>query len=192
MQGVKVRISGLGGEILNRIGAISQTLGPADIYPALERGTIDAAEWIGPYDDEKFGFVEVAPYYYYPGWWENGLAFHAFINLDEWEALPASYQRVLEVVCQAINTDVLAAYDALNPEALRRLIGQGAKLRSFSTEILQQCFDESQTIYAELSADSTDFKDVFDSMWAFRDDQYKWQQVGELRSDVFNVSTVRK
>jgi TRAP-type mannitol/chloroaromatic compound transport system substrate-binding protein len=77
-------------------------------------------------------------------------------------------------------------------EALRRLIGQGAKLRSFSTEILQQCFDESQTIYAELSADSTDFKDVFDSMWAFRDDQYKWQQVGELRSDVFNVSTVRK
>ncbi|MEP0234842.1 TRAP transporter substrate-binding protein DctP, partial [Roseibium sp.] len=104
LQGIKIRMSGLGGQILNRVGAVSQTLAPADIYPALERGTIDAAEWIGPYDDEKLGFVEVAPYYYYPGWWESGLAFHAFINLEEWNQLPKSYQEALRVASQAVNT----------------------------------------------------------------------------------------
>lgn len=191
MQGVKIRISGLGGEILNRIGAVSQTLGPSDIYPALERGTIDAAEWIGPYDDEKFGFVEVAPYYYYPGWWENGLAFHAFINLDEWNKLPKQYQEALRVACQAVNTDVLASYDALNPDALRSLIGKGAKLRSFSTEILERCYEEAEKVYSEISAENADFKEMFDAMWAFREDQYKWQSVGEFRSDSFNISSVR-
>lgn len=191
MQGVKIRISGLGGEILNRIGAVSQTLGPSDIYPALERGTIDAAEWIGPFDDEKFGFVEVAPYYYYPGWWENGLAFQIFINRDQWDSLPRAYQAAIEVASQAINTDVLANYDAVNPAALRSLIGKGAQLKSFSQEILQRCYEEAQVIYEELSSDNAQFKEIFDAMWAFREDQYKWLQVGEFRSDSFNISSVR-
>lgn len=191
LQGVKIRISGLGGQILNRVGAVSQTLGPADIYPALERGTIDAAEWIGPFDDEKFGFVEVAPYYYYPGWWENGLTFQAFINHDEWESLPKQYQTAIEVACQAANVDVLANYDASNPDALRRLIGKGAKLTPFSKEILDRCYDEAVVIYDELSAGNAQFKEIFDSMWAFREDQYKWLQVGEFRSNSFNISSLR-
>lgn len=191
MRGIKIRISGLGGEILNRIGAVSQTLGPADIYPALERGTIDAAEWIGPFDDEKLGFVEVAPYYYYPGWWETGLAFHAFINREQWLALPQSYQEALRVACQAVNLDVLASYDALNPAALKRLIGAGAQLRPFSREILDRCYEEAETLYAEIGADNPGFKEIFDSMWEFRKEQYLWWQVAEYGADSINISSVR-
>lgn len=191
LQGVKIRISGLGGEILNRVGAISQTLAPADIYPALERGTIDAAEWIGPFDDEKLGFVEVAPYYYYPGWWETGLAFHAFINREQWNALPANYQEALRVASQAVNADVLASYDAQNPAALRRLIASGAKLRPFSNEILTRCSQEAEKLYAEIGAENAKFKEIADSMWAFRKEQYLWWQVAEYSADTINISSVR-
>ncbi|MBY8977935.1 TRAP transporter substrate-binding protein DctP [Rhodobacteraceae bacterium NNCM2] len=191
LQGMKIRASGLGGEILNRIGAVSQTLAPADIYPALERGTIDAAEWIGPFDDEKLGFVEVAPYYYYPGWWETGLAFHAFINLDQWSQLPGSYQQALRVASQAVNTDVLGAYDALNPAALRRLISAGAKLRPFSKEILNRCYDEAVALYSEIGASNPGFKQIADSMWDFRTEQYLWWQVAEYSADSINIASVR-
>lgn len=192
LQGVKFRTSGLGGEILNRVGAVTQTLGPSDIYPALERGTLDAAEWIGPYDDEKLGFVEVAPYYYYPGWWEAGLCFHAFINLEQWNALPKAYQEALRIASQAVNADVLATYDAENPPALRRLIAKGAKLRPFSKEILDRCYDEAVNLYAEIGAENADFKTIADSMWNFRKEQYLWWQVAEYSSDTINIASVRK
>ncbi|XWN30517.1 MAG: twin-arginine translocation signal domain-containing protein [Devosia sp.] len=191
MQGVKIRISGLGGEILNRVGAVSQTLGPADIYPALERGTIDAAEWIGPYDDEKLGFVEVAPFYYYPGWWEGGLVFHAFINLEKWGELPKSYQDALRVACQAVNADVLASYDALNPAALRRLVGAGAKLRAFPTDVLTRCYQEARTLYDEIAGKNDTFKTMLDELWAFRDASFLWEQTAELNFNAFSVATLR-
>ena len=92
VNGLKFRIAGLAGQVMRKLGVVPQQLAGGDIYPALERGTIDAAEWIGPYDDEKLGFYKVAPYYYYPGWWEGGPSLHGFINLAKWNELPKSYQ----------------------------------------------------------------------------------------------------
>ena len=98
-----------------------QQLAGGDIYPALEKGTIDAAEWVGPYDDEKLGFQKVAKYYYYPGFWEGGPMVHSFVNLEKWNSLPKNYQASLANACEAANNWMLAKYDFVNPGGLRRL-----------------------------------------------------------------------
>ena len=95
LKGLKMRIAGLGGVVMSRIGVVPQQIGGPDIYPALEKGTIDATEWVGPYDDEKLGFYKIAPFYYYPGWWEGGTANHFMINLPKWNELPKNYQAVV-------------------------------------------------------------------------------------------------
>ena len=116
--------------MLQKLGVVPQQIAGGDIYPALEKGTIDAAEWVGPYDDEKLGFYKVAPYYYYPGWWEGGSMLLAFVNLDKWNALPKYYQAVLEQAGHFANTWMMAKYDQLNPPALRKLLAGGAKLHA--------------------------------------------------------------
>ena len=131
LQGVKMRIAGIAGKVVEKLGVVPQQIPGGDIYPALERGTIDAAEWVGPYDDQKLGFNKVAPYYYYPGFWEGGPRVHFFVNLDKWNALPPEYQAILTNAAAYANTDMLAKYDALNPPALRSLIAGGAKLKAF-------------------------------------------------------------
>ncbi len=118
LQGLKMRIAGLAGMVLAKLGAVPQQIPGGDIYPALERGTIDAAEWVGPYDDEKLGFAKVAPYYYYPGFWEGGPAIHLFINQGKWKELPKAYQSILTAAAGYANADMLAKYDARNPAAL--------------------------------------------------------------------------
>ena len=115
LQGVKMRIAGIAGKVVEKLGVVPQQIPGGDIYPALERGTIDAAEWVGPYDDQKLGFNKVAPYYYYPGFWEGGPAIHFFVNLEKWNALPPEYQAILTNAAAYANTDMLAKYDALNP-----------------------------------------------------------------------------
>ncbi len=110
-----MRIGGFAGRVLQKLGAVPQQIAGGDIYPALEKGTIDGAEWVGPYDDEKLGFNKVAPFYYYPGWWEGGAMLHFFINLDKWNSLPKSYQAVLANAAHHANTDMQAKYDARNP-----------------------------------------------------------------------------
>ncbi len=129
-----------------------QQIAGGDIYPALEKGTIDAAEWVGPYDDEKLGFHKVAPYYYYPGWWEGGPTLHTLVNLAKWNELPKTYQAALASACQAANCDMMASYDYKNPPALKRLVAGGAQLRPFSPDILSACFDAANATYAEISA----------------------------------------
>ena len=114
LQGLKFRVGGFAGKVLERLGVVPQQLAGGDIYPALEKGTIDAAEWVGPYDDEKLGFVKVAPYYYYPGWWEGGPTVHSLFNKDKFNELPKQYQSVLKVAAQAADANMLAAYDWLN------------------------------------------------------------------------------
>ena len=128
LKGLKMRIGGFAGRVLQKLGVVPQQIAAGDIYPALEKGTIDAAEWVGPYDDEKLGFYKVAPHYYYPGWWEGGSMLLAFVNLDKWNALPKHYQAVLEQAGHFANTWMMAKYDELNPAALRRLLAGGAKL----------------------------------------------------------------
>jgi TRAP-type mannitol/chloroaromatic compound transport system substrate-binding protein len=171
MQGVKMRIGGIAGQVLQKLGVVPQQIGGGDIYPALEKGTIDGAEWVGPYDDEKLGFAKVAPYYYYPGFWEGGPTVHAFINLEKWNALPKAYQAALTAACTYANNWMAAKYDVVNPPALKRLVGAGTQLRPFSQEILEACLKASNELYAEISAKNPDFKKAIDSMAAFRGDQ---------------------
>jgi TRAP-type mannitol/chloroaromatic compound transport system substrate-binding protein len=187
MQGVKMRIAGLAGTVMEKLGVVPQQIPGGDIYPALERGTIDAAEWVGPYDDEKLGFAKVAPFYYYPGFWEGGPALHFFINLEKWNGLPPEYQAVLSNAAAYANIDMLAKYDARNPVALRSLVAGGAQLRPFPQDVMEAAFAASNEIYAELSAQNADFKTIYDSYRSYRNEGYLWFQVAEFTFDAFMI-----
>src|SRR3546814_19148094 len=129
-----MRVAGFAGRVLAKLGVVPQQLAGGDVYPSLEKGTIDAAEWVGPYDDEKLGFQKVAPYYYYPGWWEGGTTAHVMINKSKWEELPKQYKAVITAAAQATNCDMMARYAALNQTALRKLVAGRAKLRQSTEE----------------------------------------------------------
>ncbi|SEP69679.1 TRAP-type mannitol/chloroaromatic compound transport system, substrate-binding protein [Faunimonas pinastri] len=185
LKGLKMRIAGFGGAVLQKLGVIPQQIAGGDIYPSLEKGTIDAAEWVGPYDDEKIGFYKVAPYYYYPGFWEGGAYLHAFINKAKYDALPDSYKQALQIATKAATSDMQARYDMVNPPAMKRLAQAGAKLRPFSQQVLSACFDAAQQSYDELNAKNADFKKMYDSMMAYRRDAFLWFQVSEYPADTF-------
>ena len=184
LQGLKMRV-GFAGAIMTKLGVIPTPMPGGEIYNALEKGTIDAAEWVGPYDDEKLGFHKVAPYYYYPGWWEGGPTVHALINKDKFEGLPAAYQALLKTACQAVSNDMLAKYDYLNPTAIKKLVAEGAQLRPFSPEIMEASFNASNEVYAEFEKSSPAFARIWGSLKAFRKDHYLWNQVAELNYDAF-------
>src|SRR2546421_3819973 len=184
-KGMKMRIGGFAGKVIEKMGAVPQQIAGGDIYPALEKGTIDAAEWVGPYDDEKLGFNKVAKFYYYPGWWEGGPQLVTMCNIAEWNKLPKEYQNILEAACWEANTYMVAKYDAQNPAALKRLIGGGTQLRRFSNEILVASYKASLQVYDELQQKSPSFKKIYDSMVKFRADQLLWFQVAEKGYDDF-------
>ena len=151
IKGLTIRIGGIGGQIFERMGGVPQQIAGGDIYPALEKGVIDAAEWVGPYDDEKLGFHKVAPYYYYPGWWEGGPAIHFFVNKNAWDALPKTYQTMLKIACSQATTDMWTKYDILNPPALRRIVASGTILKKYPTELLKEFYKVSQELYSDVS-----------------------------------------
>ena len=109
LKGVKMRIGGFGGAVVSKVGMVPQQIAGGEIYPALEKGTIDAAEWVGPYDDEKLGFYKVAKFYYYPGWWEGGTMLHIHVNKEKWEALPKNYK----AICKAAAAQATRRHDWL-------------------------------------------------------------------------------
>jgi TRAP-type mannitol/chloroaromatic compound transport system substrate-binding protein len=183
VQGLKMRIAGLAGLVMAKLGAVPQQIAGGDIYPALERGTIDAAEWVGPYDDEKLGFAKVAPYYYYPGFWEGGPAIHFMINQGKWKDLPKNYQAVVTTAAAYANVDMQAKYDARNPAALRRLVGAGTQLRPFPQEVLEAGYKAANEVYEETSAKNADFKKLYEAVKAFRGEEYLWFQVAEYTYD---------
>jgi len=185
IKGLKFRIAGLGGTVMQRLGAVPQQLAPGDIYPALERGTVDAAEFVGPYDDEKLGLVRVAPFYYFPGWWEPGSMLSMNVNLDAWNKLPSYYQAVLRGAAAQANDELLARYDAWNAQAIRRMVAAGAQLRPFSREIMAAAWTESHKLYDELSAANPVFKKVYDNWRPFRDQTFQWFRVAEQSYDNF-------
>ena len=187
LQGLKFRIAGLAGQVLAKLGCVPQQIPGGDIYPALERGTIDAAEWVGPYDDEKLGFVRVAPYYYYPGFWEGAPSIHFWINKEKWEALPKAYRQMAETAAIHSGMELTAKYDARNPAALRRLVGSGAQLRPFSQEILDAAWKASHDLYDEIGAKNADFKRFWEHMKAFRNEEYLWWQVAEYTFDNYMI-----
>jgi TRAP-type mannitol/chloroaromatic compound transport system substrate-binding protein len=185
LKGMKMRIGGMAGKVMEKLGVVPQLLPGGDIYPALEKGTIDAAEWVGPYDDEKLGFNKIAKYYYYPGWWEGGPQIDAFFNINEFNKLPKEYQNILEAACWEANTYMVAKYDAQNPAALKRLVGGGTQLRSFSKDIMVASYKASLQVYEELSAKSPAFKKIYASMTKFRDEELLWFRVAEKGYDDF-------
>ena len=185
LKGMKFRVGGFAGRVLQKLGVVPQQLAGGDIYPALEKGTIDAAEFVGPFDDEKLGFVKVAPYYYYPGWWEGGPTVHSLFNKDKFNELPKQYQSVLKVAAQATDANMLSAYDYLNTAALKRLVAAGAQLRPFSQEILAASFDAANQTYAEIEVNNAPFKKIWDSIKDFRKDYYLNMQVAEYNYDTF-------
>ena len=187
LSGLKFRIGGFAGKVLQKLGVVPQQLAGGDIYPALEKGTIDGAEWVGPYDDEKLGFNKIAPHYYYPGWWEGGPTTHAYVNLDKWNALPKSYQAVLAQAGQTANNWMMAKYDQVNPPALKKLLAGGTKLHAFPPDVMQASFKAAMELYAEISKDNANFKKVYDAMMEFRGDQYLWWQVAEYSNDSFII-----
>jgi len=191
LHGLKFRIGGFAGQTIRKLGGVPQQIAGGDIYPALERGTIDAAEWVGPYDDEKLGFSKVAKYYYYPGWWEGGTTNHLMINLDKWNDLPKRYQSIIESAAARANSEEMAKYDARNPAALRRLVAGGAELRAFSQPIMEAALKASNEVNAETAGANPDFKKVLESMQAFRNEEYFWWQVAEYSFDTFMIRSRR-
>ncbi|KKX30513.1 TRAP transporter substrate-binding protein [Rhizobium sp. LC145] len=184
-KGVKMRIAGIAGRVLEKLGAVPQQIAGGDIYPALEKGTIDAAEWVGPYDDHKLGFYKVAKYYYYPAFWEGGPVIHGMVNLDKWNSLPKNYQAALIDACAYANTNMMAKYDAKNPMAIKQIVAEGAVLRPFSQEILEACYNASLEVYKEISASNETFKKIYEDQVAFKKEGYLWMQLSEYTFDTF-------
>jgi TRAP-type mannitol/chloroaromatic compound transport system substrate-binding protein len=193
LKGLKFRIGGLGGTILAKLGVVPQQIPTGDIYPALERGTIDAAEWIGPYDDEKLGLHRVAKYYYYPGWWEGSAMLTLLINAQRYDTLPQLYREVLDAACAEQNVRMMAKYDASNPQALRRLLAAGVQLRQFPRPVLDACYKATFETYDELAAKSEDFRNIYASWRRFLDESNLWFRLAENNLDNYRyiMSTQR-
>ncbi len=187
LKGVKMRIGGSGGVVISKLGVVAQQIAGGDIYPALERGTIDAAEWVGAYDDEKLGFNKVARFLYYPGWWEGGAVLHTCINSAKWAELPKSYQAILRAASAFANTEMTAKYDARNPAALKRLLSSGTQLRAFPQDVMEAAFKAANETYAEISGRNAEFKKIHDAAVAFRNDFYLYNQLGDFSFDSFMI-----
>ena len=185
MKGLKMRIGGFAGKVLERMGAVPQNIPAGEIYQSLEKGTIDAAEWVGPYDDQKLGFNKVAPYYYYPGWWEGGPQLDVFINNKAFEALSPENKAIVEAAAAFAHTEMQAKYDAKNPTALKQLVGAKTKVLPFPKAVMDLAFKESEKLYEEISAKNPNWKKVYDDYAAFRKEQNLWFRFTEARFDQF-------
>lgn len=174
MRGLKMRIPGLGGEVMSRLGVSAQALPGGEIYPALERGVIDATEWVGPYDDEKLGFYKIAKNYYYPGWWEPGPALSFYVSRPAYDRLPKVYQQALEVASKEAAFNMMAKYDQLNPRALTSLLGQGVQLRPFPNDVMEAALRESVAMQEELAGGNAQYRKIYDNWKPFRGEEYEW------------------
>ena len=185
MKGMKMRIGGFGGKVLEKLGSVPQNIPGGEIYQALEKGTIDAAEWVGPYDDQKLGFNKVAPFYYYPGWWEGGPQLDFFINNKAFEALSPEYKAIVEAAASQAHVVMQAKYDALNPNALKQLVGAGTKLRPFPKDVMSAAFKAAMGLYEEISAKNENWKKIYADYNKFRADQNLWFRFTEASFDKF-------
>ena len=179
LKGLKFRLGGFAGKIMQRVGVVPQQIAGGDIYPALEKGTIDGAEWLG--------FYKVAKFYHYPGWWEPSSCLMFVANIDKWNSLPPLYKEALTSACYEVNSWVSTKYDASNAAALKRLVGQGTVLQPFSQEVMDGCYKAAQELYAELNEKNPAFKKVYDSYKAFQDDSYLWHQIADYTMDAYMI-----
>jgi TRAP-type mannitol/chloroaromatic compound transport system substrate-binding protein len=188
LRGQKMRIGGFGGRVMERIGLVPQMIPGGEIYQALEKGTIDATEWVGPYDDEKLGFQKVAKNYYYPGWWEGGAQLDFYINKAAYNGLSAENKAIVECAASHAHTMMQAMYDARNPAALKRLVAGGAKVRPFPKTVMDLAFKESMALYADISAKNPNWKKVYTDYSNFRREQNQWFRVTEAQFDRYMQS----
>ncbi|HKH29130.1 MAG TPA: TRAP transporter substrate-binding protein [Sphingomicrobium sp.] len=188
LKGLKFRIGGFGGPVMVKLGVVPQMIAGGDVYISLEKGTIDGAEWIGPYDDEKLGFNKIARVYHYPAWWEGSAQLSMLCNLDAFNKLPKTYQAIFEAACYEAHVWMTAKYDAQNPAALRRLVVAGAQLRPFPRAVMETAYKASHELYAELSAKNPRFKKVYDPWVQFRDAQVLWWRVAEHNFESFMIA----
>lgn len=188
LKGLKFRVGGFGGKVLAKLGTVPQNIPGGEIYTALEKGTIDAAEWVGPYDDLKLGFNKVAPFYYYPGWWEGGPQLSLYVNQKAYDGLSAEYKAIIESAAAFAHTDMQAKYDAKNPAALKSLVGQGVKLRPFPNAVLGAAFKAAMEVYKELNDTNPAWKKIYADYDAFRRESNLWFRFTEARFDSFMQS----
>jgi len=191
LKGLKFRVGGFAGQVLTKVGVVPQQIAAGEIYSALEKGTIDAAEWVGPYDDEKLGFNKVAKFYYYPGWWEGGPALHSIVNQKALDALPPDFRAAWEAANEEGNTAMMAKYDAGNPQALKRMVASGTVLKAFPRPVMDACFRATQEVYAETTAKNAEFKKLHDHYFNFQRDQISWFRVTENTFDDYMASVRR-
>ncbi|NML46667.1 TRAP transporter substrate-binding protein [Ramlibacter sp. G-1-2-2] len=185
MKGLKFRVGGFAGKVIERMGGVPQNIPGGEIYQALEKGTIDAAEWVGPYDDLKLGFNKVAPFYYYPGWWEGGPELDFFINDKAWNGLSPENKAIVESAAAEAHVVMQARYDARNPAALKQLVASGTKLRPFSNDVMAEAFKHSEALYSELSGSNPDWKKIYADYSKFRTEQNLWFRFTEATFDRF-------
>jgi TRAP-type mannitol/chloroaromatic compound transport system substrate-binding protein len=185
LRGLKMRIPGLGGRVMNELGVSVQVLGGGDIYPALERGAIDATEWVGPYDDEKLGFHRIVRNYHFPGWWEPGPALSFYVNRRAWDELPATYREAFETAAHAAGLGMMARYDAVNPPALRRLTEAGVSLVPFPDDVMEQALRVSEGILEQEASSNAAYRRILDSWRPFRGESYRWFSVADQAYERF-------
>jgi TRAP-type mannitol/chloroaromatic compound transport system substrate-binding protein len=183
MKGLKIRIGGFAGKVIERLGAVPQNLPGGEIYQALEKGTIDAAEWVGPYDDQKLGFHKVAPFYHFPGWWEGGPQLDFYINAKAFNGLSAEYKAMIEAAASHAHTEMQARYDARNPAALKQLVAAKTQLVQFPKPVLDAAFKAAMDIYGELNAKNPAWRKVYADYAKFRADQNMWFRFTEATYD---------
>ncbi|MGD1872086.1 MAG: TRAP transporter substrate-binding protein [Mastigocoleus sp.] len=185
LQGLKMRIPGLGGQVMKRLGVNVQVLPGSEIYVSLGRGAIDAAEWIGPYDDEKIGLHNAAKFYCYPGWWEPGSTLDVLVNLRAWEKLPPEYQAAFKTAAYEANLNMLCKYEALNGKTLNKLVKGGTKLVPYSQDILQAAQKAAFEILDDSAQKNVDFRKVYEQWKNFRENIYQWNSTNELSFSKF-------
>ena len=188
LEGLRMRIPGIGGQVMNRLGVTVQVLAGGEIYPALERGAIDATEWSGPYDDEKLGFHKIAKLYYYPGWWEPGPSLSFYVQRQAWDELPTIYREVLRSAAKDSARTMQTRYDAKNPAALDRLLAEGVSLKPFSKEIMEASRTESSAYLEELASEFPSFRKIHEPWKKFRKDSFRWFNTAEQAYSSFSFS----
>ena len=186
LKGLKIRLGGgLVGQIMSKLGAVPQSIPGGEVYVALEKGTLDAVEWIGPYDDLKLGFYKVAPHYYYPGWWEGDAHGNVLVNTKAWGSLPAEYKAMFEAACAYASKEALAKYDALNPVALKQLAANKAQIQAFPQSVMDAAYKATMEVYADLDAKNPVWRKIYADMRAFQRDQLLWFRFAESRYDQY-------
>jgi TRAP-type mannitol/chloroaromatic compound transport system substrate-binding protein len=190
IKGMKMRIGGFSGRVLERMGGVPQNIPGGEIYQALEKGTIDAAEWVGPYDDLKLGFFKVAPFYHYPGWWEGGPQLDLYINTKAYDGLSAEYKAIIEAASAYAHTDMQAKYDGRNPGALTQLLANKTKLVQMPVDVLDLALKESLALYSELSAKNPNWRKVYTDYAAFRKESNRWFRYTEAIFDRYMQSKI--